>query len=143
MVNEANTLLPKHTSNRLENAYWNYNINRVFKFKEIGHNLWIEKVSCTGFFLRVNIDSLSGMACLKLISTIGTHECHDIVRLLHLNYMKRGVIHLTWKGVGISDFLIFKMLVNFVTIDAIRPILPYLNECQCKYSSLFQFYYCP
>jgi len=100
-------------------------INRVPKFKMIGYNLRIAKVSSTGFSLRVKIDSLSGMACLKLISTIGTHELHDIVRLLHPKDVKRYIKHFTWKGVGMTDCLVFEVLVDFVSVDVLRPISPF------------------
>ena len=103
-------------------------IDRVSKFKVIEHIFWIEKVSNTGFSLRVEIDSLSGIACLKLVSTIGTCEVHDIVRLLHPKDMKRDIVHLTWKEADIANSLAFKMLVDLSPSMYLGQYCLFLNE---------------
>ena len=76
-----------------------------------------------------------------LISAIGRHESHDIVRLFHGIYMEMCIVHLTLPRITGADFLSIEVTFYLFSTNMLRPVSPLLDKSRCKNSIFLKFNY--
>ena len=79
------------------------------------------------------------MPIIPLVGTIGRYHHHAVIRFFHDKGMKRNLITRAFDGISSTNFTAFKMSLDLVTLDVLRPVFPLLDKRTGKDSSLSEF----